>query len=492
MALRGHCLCPTRFVLDLYPKDPSLKFTELGLAEPIVRAVVAEGYIDPTPIQEQAIPHVLAGSDLLGCAQTGTGKTAAFALPILHRLMNKQPDQASKGRRIRLLVLSPTRELASQITESFAVYGRHTGLRQTVIYGGVGQYSQTKALRAGIDILVATPGRLLDLMNQGYVDLRNIEVFVLDEADRMFDMGFIQDIRKVVAKLPTQRQTLLFSATMPPDIRQLANTILRNPVNVQVAPVSAAADTVTQAVYHVERKNKPTLLRHILKTEAYTRALIFTRTKHGADRVVKYLTRAGIYAAAIHGDKTQAVRERALSNFKSLKTPVLVATDIAARGIDIDQITHVVNYDVPEVAETYVHRIGRTGRAGATGIALSFCDAEERADLKAIERLIRKPIDIKTDEPDYAALARETVPVAAETAGDDQSRPPRPQRPRQGKGRKRFAQGQKPGSSGQKQGASSKTGFPAAAGQGSGYNTRNRNRRRTRSGGGSRKPSAKA
>ena len=377
-----------------------MTFSDLGLAEPILRAVTAEGYTIPTPIQEKSIPVVLEGKDLFGCAQTGTGKTAAFALPILHRLWTNRPA-AGAGRKIRVLVLSPTRELAAQIEESFCAYGRHTPLRNAVIYGGVSQNPQVKALRNGVDIVVATPGRLMDLMNQGHVDLRSVEVLVLDEADRMLDLGFFPDIKKIVARLPVERQTMLFSATMPADIRELANSILRNPVNIQVVPVSTTAELIEQCVYYVAKRNKPVLLQHILKSTELTRALVFTRTKRTADRVTKQLQLAGVRTAAIHGDKSQANRERALEGFRAGKVPVLVATDIAARGIDVDAISHVFNYDVPNVAETYVHRIGRTGRAGATGIAMSFCDHEERSDFRAIERLIRRTIEVKNDHPEY-------------------------------------------------------------------------------------------
>lgn len=383
-----------------FPERRDMTFSELGLAEPILRAVAAEGYTIPTPIQEKSIPVVLAGKDLLGCAQTGTGKTAAFALPILHRLWSNRPAPGA-GRKIRVLVLSPTRELAAQIEESFCAYGRNTPLRTTVIYGGVSQNPQVKALRNGVDIVVATPGRLLDLMNQGHVDLRSVEILVLDEADRMLDLGFFPDIRKIVARLNSERQTMLFSATMPADIRELANSILRHPVNIQVTPVASAAELIEQCVYYVARRNKPILLQHILKTAEMTRALVFTRTKRAADRVTKQLQLAGVRTAAIHGDKSQANRERALEAFRAGKTPVLVATDIAARGIDVDAISHVFNYDVPNVAETYVHRIGRTGRAGATGIAMSFVDHEERSDFRAIERLIRRTIEEKQDHPEY-------------------------------------------------------------------------------------------
>jgi ATP-dependent RNA helicase RhlE len=389
-----------------------LTFQELGLAEPLLRAVATEGYDEPTPIQAQAIPHVIAGRDLFGSAQTGTGKTAAFALPILHRLHAARPNQGT-GRRIRALVLSPTRELAAQIAESFCAYGRNTPLRNAVIFGGVNQFSQVKALRNGVDIVVATPGRLLDLMNQGHVDLKNVEILVLDEADRMLDLGFMPDVKRIVARLSAERQTLLFSATMPEDIRRLASSILRDPLNIHVAPVAAPADRIDQAVYHVSKKDKPALLRHVLARTATTRALVFTRTKRGADKVVKDLLKAGVRSAAIHGNKSQAARERALGAFRSNRLPVLVATDIAARGIDVDGISHVVNYDVPHEAETYVHRIGRTARAGSSGIALSFCDVEERRELKAIERLIRCPIKVLHDHPSYES----SPPLPVQPAG---------------------------------------------------------------------------
>jgi ATP-dependent RNA helicase RhlE len=393
---------------EILEKRRDLTFSELGLAEPILRAVTAEGYTLPTPIQRDAIPLVMEGRDLFGCAQTGTGKTAAFALPILHRLWANRPAPGA-GRKIRVLVLSPTRELAAQIEESFAAYGRNTPLRTGVIYGGVNQNPQVRTLRNGVDILVATPGRLLDLMNQGFVDLRAVEVFVLDEADRMLDLGFFPDIRKVVARLSKERQTLLFSATMPADIRELAQSILRKAVNVQVAPVASAADRIEQAVYHVTRRNKPALLQHLLKNREISRALVFTRTKRGADRVVRDLSQAGVMSAAIHGDKSQGARERALDRFRSGRLHVLVATDIAARGIDVDAISHVFNYDVPNVAETYVHRIGRTARAGASGIAVSFCDHEEQSDLRAIERLLRRAIEVRNDHPEYPSRPEDSA-----------------------------------------------------------------------------------
>jgi ATP-dependent RNA helicase RhlE len=377
-----------------------MSFAEMGLSASLLKAIQHEGYTTPTPIQQQSIGHVLAGKDLLGIAQTGTGKTAAFALPILDRLAAAGGTK-QRGRKARVLVLSPTRELATQIAASFSAYGRHTGLRQTVIYGGVSQHPQARAIRDGVDIVVATPGRLMDLMNQGLVKLDGIEILVIDEADRMFDMGFIRDIRKIVSQLPTNRQTLLFSATMPADIRELANSVLKDPVRVQVAAKNAAADTVEQAVYFVEKRNKPTLLKHVIATHAMSRVIVFTRTKHGADKVARSLAKAGIRSEAIHGNKSQNARQRSLMNFKSNKPPVLVATDVAARGLDIDEVSHVVNYDLPDVAETYVHRIGRTGRAGATGVAVSFCDRDERACLRDIEKLLGKKTPIRDDHPEY-------------------------------------------------------------------------------------------
>jgi ATP-dependent RNA helicase RhlE len=368
--------------------------------DPLVRAVASEGYETPTPIQLQAIPPLLDGRDLLGCAQTGTGKTAAFVLPILHRLAER-----SAKKRIRALVLTPTRELAAQIGERTGAYGRHLGLTHTVIYGGVGQRPQEQALGRRPEIVVATPGRLLDLMAQGFVDLSELEVFVLDEADRMLDMGFIHDVRRVIRALPERRQTLLFSATMPRDIGELARTILHDPVKVAVTPVATTAELVTQSVYFVRRADKRALLESVLRAEGVERTLVFTRTKHGANRVAEQLTRAGIGAAAIHGNKSQGARERALSDFRAGKIPVLVATDIAARGIDVDGISHVVNFDLPNVPESYVHRIGRTGRAGARGSAVSFCDAEERPFLRDIERLIRQKVPV-------AELPRASTPAS--------------------------------------------------------------------------------
>jgi ATP-dependent RNA helicase RhlE len=361
-------------------------FQDLNIIAPILKAVADEGYTHPTPIQEQSIPIVLEGKDLLGCAQTGTGKTAAFAIPIL-QLMQAKPKVAGI-KKIKVLVLTPTRELAIQIAESFSVYGGNLGVNNLVIFGGVPQGAQVKALKAGVDILVATPGRLLDLIGQNFISLKDIEIFVLDEADRMLDMGFINDVKKVVARIPVKRQTLFFSATMPPEIQKLANTILVNPLKVEVTPVSSTAETIQQSLYFVDQKEKKKLLIHILQDKKIDRVLVFTRTKHGADKLVKDLHKANISAEAIHGNKSQNARQRALNNFKASHTRVLIATDIAARGIDIDDLTHVINYDLGDVPETYVHRIGRTGRAGNSGIAIAFCDVEERDNLKAIQKLI--------------------------------------------------------------------------------------------------------
>jgi len=363
-------------------------FQKLGLSEPILRAVATEGYTQPTPIQTEAIPHLLAGRDLLGCAQTGTGKTAAFALPILQRLSQAKPTD--RRRLLRALILCPTRELAAQIGESLAVYGRHTGLRQTVIFGGVSQSHQVRALRGGVDIVVATPGRLLDLMQQGHVDLSAVNTFVLDEADRMFDMGFLPSLRRIVARVPSQRQTMLFSATMPAPIEQLAQSILRDPTRLMIAPEKQTLDLIRQSIYHVPQTGKQLLLEQLLADLPDGRILVFTRTKHGADRVVRQLDRAGLDSAAIHGNKSQSARQRALDAFKRGRLTVLVATDLAARGIDVDDVTHVINFDLPHEPETYVHRVGRTGRAGATGIAISFCSADERDFLRDIERLTRQ------------------------------------------------------------------------------------------------------
>jgi len=374
-----------------------MTFTELKLIKPLILALDKKGYIDPTPIQAQAIPHILEGKDIFGCAQTGTGKTAAFALPILQKLSNNK--ESDKSRSIKALILAPTRELAMQISENFLAYGKNLGISHTTIFGGVSQNKQTMDLRRGVDVLVATPGRLLDLMNQGFVKLGDVQYFVLDEADRMLDMGFINDIKKVIAKLPAKKQTMFFSATAAPEIMKLANTLLKDPVKVSVSPVSSTAVLVQQSVYYVKRENKRLLLNHVLKNGTIEHVLVFTRTKRGADKVAKELNSNGIKAEAIHGNKSQGARERALKGFKNRTIRVLVATDIASRGIDVDKLSHVINYEIPEQAETYVHRIGRTGRAGSSGIALSFCAQEELPYLKDINKLIKKNIDVVTSHP---------------------------------------------------------------------------------------------
>ena len=369
-------------------------FTTLGLSVPIVRAVLEEGYLVPSPVQSQVIPHGIAGRDLIACAQTGTGKTAAFVLPLLHRLSSTPRPDARSGASIRALILTPTRELASQIAERVSAYGRHLVVRHAVIYGGVSQHRQEIALRATPDLIIATPGRLLDLIAQKLVRLEAVTHFVLDEADRMLDMGFVRDVRRIVAMLPSARQTLFFSATMPPAVETLARTLLVNPVHVAIAPLVTTASTVDQSVVFVAKADKRALLEDVLQDAAIRRVLVFTRTKHGANRLSEQLDRAGIGAAAFHGNKTQGARERALEGFRQGATRVLVATDVAARGIDVDGISLVVNFDLPNVAESYVHRIGRTGRAGATGRAISFCDREERPLLSDIERLIRRRLPI--------------------------------------------------------------------------------------------------
>ncbi|MGO4724515.1 MULTISPECIES: DEAD/DEAH box helicase [unclassified Inquilinus] len=404
-------------------------FTDLGLNPLLLKALTAENYETPTPIQAQAIPHLMQGRDLLGVAQTGTGKTAAFALPILHRLMADRRTAPRRG--CRVLVLSPTRELASQIAESFRVYGRHLPLTRTTVFGGVGMGPQIRTMAQGVDVLVATPGRLLDLMSQGAIRLSDLEVFVLDEADQMLDMGFIHAIRKIVATIPAKRQSLFFSATMPTDIADLAGRLLTDPVKVAVTPVATTAERIEQRVMFVEKDDKRSLLIEILRDEAIRRVLVFTRTKHGADRVAKQLTQAGINADAIHGNKSQSQRERALLGFRNGKVRVLVATDIAARGIDVDGVTHVVNFELPNVPESYVHRIGRTARAGAEGMAISFCDVEERAFLRDIEKLIRQPVPVVEDH-----AYRSTVPFRQGGAGPA---------PRQNQSRGRpHGQGQRP------------------------------------------------
>ncbi len=369
-------------------------FTELGLIEPLLEALRKEGYTEPTPVQERSVPVILQRRDLLSCAQTGTGKTAAFALPILQLLFEEFRPEDRVQKKVKALVLTPTRELAIQVTESFQTYGRYLPLRSLSIFGGVSQREQVNALRQGVDILIATPGRLLDLMQQRLINLSDIRYFVLDEADRMLDMGFINDVKKIVAKLPQKRQTLFFSATMPPEIQRLSSSILDNPEKVEVTPVSSTCELVQQNLYYVEKHNKRALLNHILSDAEIETALVFARTKHGADKIAQHLNRSGIRAEAIHGNKSQGARQVALQNFKSRKTRVLVATDIAARGIDIDDMGLVINFELPNEPETYVHRIGRTGRAGLEGKAISFCDYEEKILLRDIQKLINKVIPV--------------------------------------------------------------------------------------------------
>ncbi len=382
-----------------------MSFEKLGLISPILRALETQGYSTPTPIQEQAIPVVLEKRDLLACAQTGTGKTAAFAIPILQLLTKEKEAAQAPDRHIKTLILTPTRELAIQIAENIRDYGVHTGIKHLVIFGGVSAQAQIDGLRRGTDILIATPGRLLDLWQQGHINLHYIRQFVLDEADRMLDMGFIHDVKRVITKLPAKRQTLFFSATMPDEIAGLANSILSNPLKVAVTPVSSTAEKVEQQLYYTDKNNKRKLLVHVLQDASIVSALVFTRTKHGADRVAKDLSKSGITASAIHGDKSQNSRQRALTDFKAGRIRVLVATDIAARGIDVDNLSHVINYEIPNVPETYVHRIGRTGRGGASGIALSFCEDEERPYVKDIVKLIKQQIPVVTDHPFPASEA---------------------------------------------------------------------------------------
>jgi ATP-dependent RNA helicase RhlE len=375
-----------------------MQFTDLNIIEPVLKALEDQKYTEPTLIQEKAIPLILSGKDVLGCAQTGTGKTAAFAIPILqHLLANRQKN--NHQRKINALVITPTRELAIQIGDSFTTYGRYTGIRNTVIFGGVKQAAQTNALRNGVDVLVATPGRLLDLMDQGYIRLNDIEYFVLDEADRMLDMGFIHDIRKIIAKLPHKRQSLFFSATMPNNIVELSRKILNNPTKVEVTPESTTAETIQQYLYYTNKSTKKDLLHHILKDKDIKQVLLFSRTKHGADKIARNLKHQNINAAAIHGDKAQNQRQKALEQFKAGHVRVLVATDIAARGIDIDKLRYVINYDIPNIAETYVHRIGRSGRAGEEGVSISICEPEENGYLKDIEKLINQRITVVKNNP---------------------------------------------------------------------------------------------
>ncbi len=397
-----------------------MTFEQLELIEPIQKALTKEGYTIPTPIQAEAIPYVLDGYDLLGCAQTGTGKTAAFSIPIIQNLYNER--QHGKVRGIKALILTPTRELAIQIGESFTAYGKYTGVRHTVIFGGVGQKPQTDALERGVDVLIATPGRLLDLINQGFISLKYLDYFVLDEADRMLDMGFIHDIKRILPLLPKKRQSLFFSATMPPEIERLAGTILHEPQKVEVTPASSTVDKIDQSVYFVEKAEKVSLLTHLLKDSSLESVLVFTRTKHGADKVARVLAKANIGAEAIHGNKSQTARQRALTNFKDHTTRVLIATDIAARGIDVDHLSHVINYELPNVPETYVHRIGRTGRAGRSGVAYSFCDAEEVPYLKDIQKLIGKQIPVAGGNEFETADVKAAVAEKKETIKQESKR----------------------------------------------------------------------
>jgi len=396
-----------------------MNFKDLDIIKPILRSVQEEGYTNPTPIQEQSIPILLKGKDLLGCAQTGTGKTAAFAIPILQHL-HLDWQNNKRQRKVKALVVTPTRELALQIGESFTTYGKYTGIKNTVVFGGVNQNPQTNALKAGVDVLVATPGRLLDLIQQGFISLRNIEYFVLDEADHMLDMGFIHDIRKIIEKLPEKRQSLFFSATMPPAIVKLSGKILGKPEKVTITPEQTTAEKVRQAIYFVTKKDKVKLLKHLLLNEEIDSVLVFSRTKHGANKIVKLLSKSQINAEAIHGNKSQVQRQKALGNFKKGITKVLVATDIAARGIDVEDMSHVINYDLPNIPETYVHRIGRTGRAGNSGIAISFCDAEERAYLRDIEKLIGQKVPVVIEHP--------FVDESEEVKHKPTPKPPRPKK----------------------------------------------------------------
>ena len=401
-------------------------FEELKLISAIQKSLEEQGYKKPTEIQKQAIPPLLEGRDMIGCAQTGTGKTAAFAIPILQKLALGKKAPRSQ-RKIKALVLTPTRELAIQIGENFSNYGKYLELKNFVIYGGVGQKPQTDAIKAGIDILVATPGRLIDLMNQNEVNLNQVEFFVLDEADRMLDMGMVHDVKKIIAQLPSKRQNMLFSATVPMEITKLVNSLLTDPVSVAVTPVSSTVDKIDQSVYLVDKKDKKQLLRHLLKDKSIASALVFSRTKHGADKIIRDLAKAGIQGQAIHGNKSQTARQLALNNFKKRKTRVLVATDIAARGIDILELSHVINYDLPNVSETYVHRIGRTGRAGLGGAALSFCDEEERPLLMDIERLIGKIIPVVEDHPFPPSRQVSAVTEQKKGSRRRQHRPKRPE-----------------------------------------------------------------
>lgn len=409
-----------------------MTFNEMGLVQPLLQAVEEAGYTDPSPIQAEAIPVLLRGQDIIGCAQTGSGKTAAFALPILQRLSKE------RGNHIRALVLTPTRELAIQIYDTFRYFGKRLRLRSGVVFGGVSQNPQVDALSRGLDVLIATPGRLNDLINQGYIHLDHIEIFVLDEADRMLDMGFIHDVKKTIKLLPAQRQTMLFSATMPQEIEALAQTLLKNPAMIKVDPVTRAVESIDQRVYMIDKSNKTLLLAELLRTEDIKNALVFTNTKHGADRVVQKLSQAGFVARAIHGDKAQNARQDALKSFRDGRVQILVATDIAARGIDIPELSHVINYDLPDVAETYIHRIGRTGRAGLGGTAISFCNIDHLDNLRSIEKMTGLKIPVRESQWPMQVFEK-TV---------KQPRPPRPERQsrpeRQAPPNKHFSNSAKP------------------------------------------------
>ncbi|OXM14371.1 DEAD/DEAH box helicase [Paenibacillus herberti] len=439
-----------------------MKFIDLKLMPAILKALDKEQYTDPTPIQAQAIPAALEGRDVLGCAQTGTGKTAAFSIPIIQRL-SSQPAKGGKPqgkRRIRSLILTPTRELAIQIEDNIRAYSQFTDIRCISIVGGVSQRGQEIQLARGTDILIATPGRLIDLINQKHVDLQYVEILVLDEADRMLDMGFINDVKKIMSRIPAQKQTLFFSATMPPEINRLVESLLRNPVKVEITPVSSTVDRIDQSVYYVEKDNKPNLLIHLLQDPAMESVLVFTRTKHGADRVVRVLNNAKVTAQAIHGNKSQNARQLALNNFKSGATRVLVATDIAARGIDIDELSHVVQFNLPNIPETYVHRIGRTGRAGKSGTAISFCEGEEIPYLKDIEKVTKKKVPVVKEHPfPMSGAASAAAEAKAMTGG--------PRKPgsqgRQGSGGARPSGG-RPSGSGQARTAGEGSGRPRSAG----------------------------
>jgi ATP-dependent RNA helicase RhlE len=400
-----------------------MSFEQLNLIKPIQKALDEEGYTIPTPIQQQSIPIILERKDILGCAQTGTGKTAAYAVPIL-QILHEEKSAGKEKKNISSLVLAPTRELALQISESFTAYSKYVGLRNVVIYGGIPQKRQTDKLKKGCDILIATPGRLLDLMNQKYIDLKHVKILVLDEADRMLDMGFIPDIKKIVATIPEKRQTLFFSATMPSSIVKLAGSILNHPVKVEISPEKPMVEAITQGVYFVSKQKKKDLLLHLLQDSTISSALVFTRTKHGADKVEQFLNNAKIRADAIHGNKSQGARQRALNNFKAKKTRVLVATDIAARGIDVEELSHVINYEMPDQSENYIHRIGRTGRAGLSGVAISFCDSEEKMYLRDINRLIPSPIPVMEDNP-FPSNEKDEEKAPKSTGRSRSSRGPR-------------------------------------------------------------------